>query len=142
MGTISNRLVAPSSHAGLPSCWALIRSPPVLARGPDRHDQRQIVPFVRACAHQDGFVRCDAVVISYRTTRGIRSVGLLRSAEENRQHDDNHHHDDDDERKEGGSQQRLQRRGDVTLVGEPVSASEFLHFSDQRDLIDLFREVK
>lgn len=138
MGTNSNRLVAPSSHAGLPSCWALIRSPSVLARGPDRHDQRQIVPFVRACPHQDGFVHCDAVVISFRTTRGVRSVGLLQSAEENRQHDDNHHHDDD-EKKEGGGQQRLQRRGDVTLVGEPVSASEFLLFSGCCDLIDLFR---
>jgi len=44
-----------------PRC-VLIQPPPVLARGPDRRDQRQAVPFVRACPLQDGFVRRGAVI--------------------------------------------------------------------------------
>lgn len=89
---------------------------------------------MRACPNQDGFVHCD-VVISLQTTRGIWLVRLLQSVEENYQYDD-------DEKKKGGNQQRPQRRGDVTLVSEPVSASESLNFSGQSDLVDFFREVK
>jgi len=44
----------------------------------------------------------------------------------NRQHNDDHRRDDDDDDDEEEGSGSPRRRGDVTLVGEPVSASVFL----------------
>lgn len=57
----NGRPVAPSQNTLLSHC-VLIQPPPVLTRGSDRRDQRQAVPFVRACPLQDGFVRRGAVI--------------------------------------------------------------------------------
>ncbi|EGI62280.1 hypothetical protein G5I_09408 [Acromyrmex echinatior] len=97
-GGSSSRLVAPSQQTLQPFC-VLIQPPPVLARGPDRRDQRQAVPFPE-----------------------LDYSGVLEGGGKNRQHDDNHHDHDDEE--EGASQRYPKRCGDVTLVGEPYTGIE------------------